>query len=129
MIIEHIAIWTLDIERLKDFYFTYFGGVVGEKYINPNTGFSSYFLMFSSGARLELMSMPGIPPSTNDPDRQFTGLIHLAFAVGSESQVDSLTARLRQDGYRIVGDPRRTGDGYYESTVYDPDGNRIEITP
>jgi lactoylglutathione lyase len=23
--------------------------------------------------------------------------------------------------------PRRTGDGYYESVVVDPDGNRIEI--
>jgi lactoylglutathione lyase len=42
--------------------------------------------------------------------------------------VDSLTARLRQDGYRVVGEPRRTGDGYYESVVLDPDGNRVEIT-
>jgi len=32
-----------------------------------------------------------------------------------------------QDGYRVVDEPRRTGDGYYESVVLDPDGNRVEI--
>ena len=47
---------------------------------------------------------------------------------GSEAEVDALTTRLRNDGYRILDGPRRTGDGYYESTVLDPDGNRIEIT-
>jgi lactoylglutathione lyase len=42
--------------------------------------------------------------------------------------VDTLTERLRADGYRVVGEPRTTGDGYYESVVLDLDGNRIEIT-
>jgi lactoylglutathione lyase len=35
---------------------------------------------------------------------------------------------MRQDGHCIHSDPRTTGDGYYESVVFDPDGNRIEIT-
>ena len=39
-----------------------------------------------------------------------------------------LTARLRADDYRVLDGPRTTGDGYYESVVLDPDGNRIEIT-
>ena len=42
--------------------------------------------------------------------------------------VDALTERLEQDGYSVVGRPRVTGDGYYESVVLDPDGNQIEIT-
>jgi lactoylglutathione lyase len=42
--------------------------------------------------------------------------------------VDALTARLRADGYRVLDGPRTTGDGYYESVVLDPDGNRIELT-
>jgi lactoylglutathione lyase len=74
------------------------------------------------------MRMPAIPESRNDIDQQFTGYIHLAFSVGSEAAVDALTARLRADGHCVIDGPRRTGDGYYESAVIDPDGNRIEIT-
>jgi lactoylglutathione lyase len=128
MKIEHVAIWTRDLERLKAFYEAYFDARAGEKYVNREKRFESFFLEFSTGARLELMSMPSIPVSSNDSERQFTGLIHLAFATGSEEHVDRLTRRLERDGYRVLDGPRRTGDGYYESVVFDPDGNRIEIT-
>ena len=32
------------------------------------------------------------------------------------------------DGYPVISGPRVTGDGYYESCILDPEGNRIEIT-
>ena len=128
MRIEHIAIWTHRLEDLKAFYETYFGATAGEKYVNPRKGFESYFLTFEGGARLELMRMPTIPTSLNIVEMQFTGLINFAISVGSEPAVDQLTARLRADGYRVLDGPRRTGDGYYESVVLDPDGNRVEIT-
>ncbi|MCL4167401.1 UNVERIFIED_CONTAM: hypothetical protein GTU68_025977 [Idotea baltica] len=127
MILEHIAIWTYELETLKVFYETYFGAVAGDKYLNVQKGFSSYFLNFSSGSRLELMQMQGIPEHKNDVYAQFTGLIHLAFETGSVEEVNSLTERLREDGYPVVGEPRTTGDGYYESVILDPDENRIEI--
>jgi lactoylglutathione lyase len=126
--IEHIAIWTLNLERLKDFYQTHFQAVASPKYTNPRSGFESYFLTFSSGVRLELMNMPGILSRQNEPGKQFTGYIHLALSTGSESAVDLLTKELRAAGSIILEDPRRTGDGYYESVILDPDGNRIEIT-
>ncbi len=128
MHVEHLAIWTHDLERLRAFYETYFDARTGEPYVNAARRFQSYFLTFSSGARLEIMHMPGIPASANEPDAQFTGYIHVAFSTGSRDQVDALTARLQRDGYRVVGMPRMTGDGYYESSVLDPDGNCIEIT-
>lgn len=128
MKIEHIAIWTKDLETLKDFYLKYFGATAGAKYINPVKKFESYFLRFHEGCRLELMQMPGIPDSLNDVHAQFSGLIHFAISVGSRQGVDALTEQLRKDGHRIVGAPRITGDGYYESVVLDPEGNRIEIT-
>ena len=31
-------------------------------------------------------------------------------------------------GYRIVGEARTTGDGYYDSVIADPEDNLIEIT-
>lgn len=128
MHIEHVAIWTRDLERLRAFYQTYFGAACGPKYTNPRRQFESYFLTFASGARLEIMTMPAVPASLNDPLSQFTGLIHVAFSVGSKEQVDALTSRLQADSYSLLDGPRYTGDGYYESVVLDPDGNRVEIT-
>jgi len=46
----------------------------------------------------------------------------------SEQLVDQLTQRIKDDGYQVLDGPRRTGEGYYESVVVDPDGNRVEIT-
>jgi lactoylglutathione lyase len=128
MHIEHIAIWTNDLEQMREFYETYFQARAGNKYRNPDKRFESYFLSFSSGARLELMTQPGIQEVNDEAGGQFKGYTHLSFAVGSEQNVDDLTDRMLKDGCRVAEDPRRTGDGYYESVVLDPDGNRVEIT-
>ena len=128
MHIEHVAIWTRHLEELRAFYETYFHAVSGPRYVNEKNGFESYFLTLASGARLELMHMAAVPPTRNDREAQFTGYIHVAIAVGSAAAVDRLTARLREDGYAVASEPRTTGDGYYESAVFDPDGNRVEIT-
>ncbi len=126
--IEHVAVWTRDLERLKAFYERYFAARAGGKYINPRRCFESYFLSFGSGARLELMQTPVVAEPPRDPRDQVVGYVHLAISVGSEQRVDEITARLRTDDYRVLEEPRRTGDGYYESVVLDPDGNRVEIT-
>jgi lactoylglutathione lyase len=128
MHIAHIALWTEDVERLKAFYEVYFGVRAGSKYTNPAKGCESYFLSFASGARLELMRSTTIPMAEVVPGVQRLGYIHLAMAVGSPEGVDGLTERLRHAGYPVVDGPRWTGDGYYESVVLDPDGNRLEST-
>ena len=124
MNIEHIAIYVKDLEKSACFYEAYFQGKRNALYVNPKTGFSSYFLSFSDSARLELMNVPDISES-NDSAR--LGYAHIAFKVGSKAEVDKLTAQLQKDGYSVRSYPRTTGDGYYESSVYDPDGNVIEI--
>ena len=128
MRIEHIAIWTKQLETMREFYVGYFNGRSNAKYTNPRTGFQSYFITFDDGARLELMQQDGKGPNPNTAEQQHLGLIHLAMSVGDETAVNQLTETLSQDGFFILGKPRRTGDGYYESVVLDPDGNRIEIT-
>ena len=125
MNIEHIAIWTNQLEELKEFYYRYFGASPGEKYHNPNKQFTSYFLSFSSGARLELMHKPDL----GQADQQsLCGLAHFAISLGSEEEVDRLSEVLRRAKVEHVDGPRRTGDGYYESTFLDPEGNTIELT-
>jgi lactoylglutathione lyase len=126
MRIEHVAIWTHDLERLRAFYVGYFEAQAGPRYVNPSSRFESYFLRFTSGARLELMRRPEL--DAREAGVESAGYAHVAFSVGSEEEVDALTERLRVDGFSVVGEPRRTGDGYYESVVLDPDGNRLEIT-
>jgi lactoylglutathione lyase len=42
MNVEHIAIWAKDIERLRQFYETYFEASSNAKYTNLEKGFSSY---------------------------------------------------------------------------------------
>lgn len=126
MRIEHIAMYVKDLEKAKDFFIKYFGAVPNEGYHNKNTDFRSYFLSFDEGARLEIMTRPSMDDAEKTAAR--TGLIHLAFGVGSEEKVDELTARLKADGYEVLSGPRTTGDGYYESCVVGIEGNLIEIT-
>ena len=127
MKIEHIAIWTYNLEGLRSFYMHYFDASSNEIYYNHSKGFRSYFLTFDGECRLEIMEMPGIPRSKDNSQKQFTGIIHFAFKVGARTEVERLTEEIRKDGFKVVREPRTTGDGYFESVVLDPDGNRIEI--
>lgn len=125
VVITHAAIYTPDLERLKDFYIKYFGAKSNKKYENSN-GFSSYFLSFDSDVRLEIMSHTLL--EVREVLEKVNGISHIAFSVGTKEDVVSLTNRLTDDGYRLYSPCRMTGDGYYESCIADPDGNRIEIT-
>lgn len=128
MRIDHIALWTDDLERCKQFYVRYFGALAGNGYVNQSKGFESCFLSFKEGARIEAMKTTSLRPVAFEPGVQRMGLTHFAVSVGSKELVDELTRRLKGDGYPVLDGPRTTGDGYYESVVLDPDGNRIEIT-
>jgi len=125
MRIEHTAMYFNDLERAKSFFEEYFGAAAGELYRNERTGFSSYFLTFEGGERLEIMNRPDAAADSDSPK---TGYDHIAFAAGSKESVDKLTERLKKDGYSVVSEPRVTGDGYYESCIIDFEGNKIEIT-
>lgn len=129
MNIDHVAIWTTQLEKLKDYYIKYFNGRANKKYLNKEKQFESYFVSFDSGARLELMHMPGIPENLNDTvEKQHQGIIHLSFGMENMDMVDSKFNELTRDGYKILRSPRKTGDGYYEFETLDPDNNRIEVS-
>lgn len=128
MKIHHIAIWTRDLEKMKDFYQKYFNMYCGDKYHNHRKGFSSYFLSFeNSETKIELMHNENIAAIFGDKGGQ-EGFTHIAISVGSTENVKNLTEKLRRDRIKIASEARTTGDGYFESVVLDPEGNLIEIT-
>lgn len=126
MKIEHIALYVNNLEKSKDFFVNYFDGKPNNGYHNKTTDFRSYFITFDNGSRLELMTKPEL----NDEEKALnrTGFIHLAFSVGSKEKVDALTEKLINDGFKVISEPRTTGDGYYESCILGIENNQIEIT-
>ncbi len=129
MTLDHVAIWTTQLEVLKDYYIKYFNGHANQKYINKEKQFESYFLTFDSGSRLEIMQMPGIPENLNDTiGRQNQGIIHLSFGVETMEMVIEKSHELEAAGFKTLRGPRKTGDGYYEVETLDPDNNRIEVS-
>ena len=129
MKLEHAAIWTEDLETMKEFYVKFFGGQSGKKYCNQAKKYESYFITFDQGARLELMKKAGIPENRNDTiGSQHRGLIHLAFESSSKREVDEKAVWFSSEGIKIIDGPRTTGDCYYEFVILDPENNRIEVT-
>ena len=122
--VEHVGIWVTDIERVAAFYSNYFGARVGPVYRNPRTGFESRFLEFGEGARLELMTRADV---TRRAENEQLGIAHVAVGVGDDAAVDALARRFIAAGVSPDSGPRRTGDGYYECVIRDPEGNRVEI--
>ncbi|WP_207940690.1 hypothetical protein DOK78_001782 [Enterococcus sp. DIV2402] len=124
MHIEHVAIWTKDLEKMKEFYMNYFKAQPSERYHNKKTGFQSYFLTFETGSRIELTTKNFLSDRSVDT----LGYTHIAISVGSKQNVDDFVERFLEDGYPLLNGPRTTGDGYYEAVVQDPEGNLIELT-
>jgi lactoylglutathione lyase len=127
MKIEHVSVWVRDLECMKDFYLKYFIARCGEKYTNKKKKYSSYYIVFQDVPRLELMCREDILEKP-DYKSEYYGWAHIAISLGSREKVLELTERFRREGYDIVGEPRVTGDGYFESVILDPEGNRIELT-
>jgi len=124
--IHHVALWVADLERARAFYADLLGGRAGALYHNERTGFRSYFVSFGPGARLELMSRPDVVAAVRATEVE--GFAHVALSVGGRDEVDACVAALERAGVPVASRPRRTGDGFYEAVVLDPEGNRVEIT-
>jgi lactoylglutathione lyase len=125
MKINHVALYVNDLEKMKTFYEKYFNAKSNKMYHNQNTGLKTYFLEVDNECRIEIMTKDNLNNIKKEVNN--TGYIHIAFSVGSKDKVNELTKQLENDGYKIKSQPRITGDGYYESCIFDPENNQIEI--
>ena len=127
MHIDHIALYCLDLEAMREFWMAHFGCTSNEQYHNPRTGLRTYILSFpQGGARLEIMQRTEVTEPLAEQYR--AGFIHMSVAVGSQEDVDGKTRELQSAGFECISGPRTTGDGYYESQIIGPEGILIEIT-
>jgi lactoylglutathione lyase len=124
--VEHVAVWTRDLDRSRAFYERWFAARAGDRYESRRQhGFASHFVALpGGGARLELMQLPALADAAPAPA---VGWAHVAIAVGTRADVEALAARMRDAGVRVLSGPRETGDGYFEAAVEDPDGNVVEV--
>ncbi|GGL54407.1 VOC family protein [Wenxinia marina] len=122
--VEHVALWTRDLEGQAAFWADVFGATLGPVYESRNRpGFRSVFATLPDGPRLELMTGPWVGAAATTEDE---GWAHVAVALGDRAAVDAAAARMRTAG-RLVSGPRETGDGYYEAVIRAPGGCLVEI--
>ena len=128
--LDHVAIWVADLDSARDFYSHWFDGHANGLYENPRTGLRTHILHFAEtpavqrGTRLEIMTRPEL--GEGDEDLRL-GWAHVSFGLPGREDVDRLASYMSEAGVPVVDGPRETGDGYYEATVLDPEGNRVEL--
>ena len=97
MKLNHIALWTTDLESSARFWRDDFDAQIGEKYEGRNRpGFVSRFITLPNcEVRIEPMEGPWV----NSYPREASGWAHIACSVGSTEAVDALAERFRIDGF------------------------------
>ena len=137
MKLTYIAIHTAKPERMKDFYVKYLGAVVDD--VRPFDR-PVYSLSFDGGIKIKLIpeqhgslgvpsavspAVPSVVPSF--PETRPPYAVRLTFRVGSRKRVNELTGQLILEGHEVICEPGFYGMDYYSSSVFDPEGNVIEL--
>ena len=125
MKISHVGLHVRNLEAMKDFYCRHFGALAGQKFETPASGFQAYYLRFSSGAELEIMTKPSILPDGNA--KPYFGQMHLAFVLDSLEEQSRLVDAITLDGGAKLVGPVVVASGYTLVKVADPEGNEIEL--
>lgn len=135
--INHVAISTPDIERLRGFYVDLLGfeevfrlnWEVGHRELDAITGLedsSARIVMLKCGnACVELFEYASPPPKSGDANRPVNdhGITHLCLQV---TDIEAEHARLAEAGMRFHCTPQRLGD-IRATYGRDPDGNVVEL--
>ena len=122
MRVHHVAFWTRQIVVLEDFYTRHLGGKV--LFRHTIADFRCTLMSLDDSVKIELMTRTNLG-AADITER--VGYSHLSLEVDSKARVDELTEIFRTAGIPIEKDKEQYDDGFYESSIRDPDGNIIEI--
>ena len=103
MKIVNAGIYVKDLEKVKDFFVSYFDAGVSRTINNEESGFHSYILSLDEGAQIELMNKPGLVDEPKDPNR--TGLAHICILTDTREKLDEVIKGFKKDGYTIQYEP------------------------
>lgn len=117
MTLDCIAIPAMDLKKMKDFYVKYFGAAVDER---------AYILSFGNSFKIKLIPEEQDIPAQDD-DAKAHDSLHLTFRLGSRILVNELTCQLILEGHEVICEPGMSGMAQYGSSVFDPEGNVIEL--
>jgi len=122
MKLHHIAFWTRNIDSLVEFYIKHFEGEV--LFRHESGDFQSVFIKICSSITIEIMTRTNINDGIFE---ERVGYSHFSIEVDSKDQVNKLTDYFIENNIPLGKIKEKYDDGFYESSVLDPDGNIIEI--
>lgn len=120
--LEHIDIVVSNLERSGEFWSAFLTNLGYKEYARSATGWSwtnDETTIFLLQAEPEYLAPPH--------HRKRVGMNHLAFAVSSQRQVDSLAASLKGRGVELLYGGPRAGRKTYAAFFEDPDRIKIEV--
>jgi len=113
--IRHVAIYTDDPVRLADFYCAVFGL---ERREETHTAKGGHAVWLSDG----YLDVALINPEKRDSPR---GINHFGFTIEADER-EGVYERLKAQG--IAPEPAPRDRPYIEDAVFDPDGNKFDIS-
>lgn len=120
--IEHVAIFSADTARLRDWYVAN----LDMKTVVDN-GAGVYFLLTANGSMIELVPSNEASISAGKPQVKDSGLRHIALRVESQD-FGAAVHRLNEAGVATIGDtPRKFPEGLATFHFRDPDGNILHL--
>lgn len=121
MSFDAIGIVSLDIKKSCDFY-----KILGLDFKQAG-GEDHYEAILKSGIRVMLDSVELVKKLNPNFKKSRNTSITLCFKQESPSRVDELFKKIQDSGYEVLKTPYNAFWGQRYSSVFDPDGNQIDI--
>jgi lactoylglutathione lyase len=122
MKLHHVSFWTKNIDELESFYVKYFNGEI--LFRHSKDDFQCVFIKICNSLKIELMTRNDLSIQNLE---ERVGYSHLSLEIDTKEEVNKLTDFFIKENIRVEKNKEQYEDGFYESSIRDPDGNIIEL--